>query len=76
MMHTITENVFVPSFMCSPNRTMDFKEDEKGSEFVFNNPNEKSRCGCGESFMTSAMIKQRKEAEKRGEKPKEPTSCA
>ena len=30
--------------------TMDFKEEEFSSSFVFNNPNETERCGCGESF--------------------------
>ena len=29
---------------------MDFVESDLESGFVFNNPNEKSRCGCGESF--------------------------
>ena len=29
---------------------MDFVEDELESGFVFRNPNEKGRCGCGESF--------------------------
>jgi iron-sulfur cluster assembly accessory protein len=29
---------------------MDYKEDKLQSGFVFNNPNEKARCGCGESF--------------------------
>jgi len=29
---------------------MDFVEKDMESGFVFNNPNEKSRCGCGESF--------------------------
>ena len=29
---------------------MDYKEDKMSSGFVFNNPNEISRCGCGESF--------------------------
>ena len=29
---------------------MDFVEDEIRSEFVFNNPNAKGECGCGESF--------------------------
>lgn len=29
---------------------MDFVEDGLQSGFVFNNPNEKGRCGCGESF--------------------------
>lgn len=29
---------------------MDYVEEEIGSRFVFNNPNEIDRCGCGESF--------------------------
>ena len=29
---------------------MDYVEDKLKSGFVFNNPNEKGRCGCGESF--------------------------
>ncbi len=29
---------------------MDFVEDKLGSSFQFRNPNEKGRCGCGESF--------------------------
>ncbi|MBX7147300.1 MAG: iron-sulfur cluster assembly accessory protein [Alphaproteobacteria bacterium] len=29
---------------------MDYKEDKFDSGFVFNNPNEKGRCGCGQSF--------------------------
>lgn len=29
---------------------MDWVEEEIGSRFVFNNPNEVDRCGCGESF--------------------------
>ena len=31
---------------------MDFVEDKTRSEFVFNNPNAKGTCGCGESFHT------------------------
>ena len=30
--------------------TMDFQTDKLSSRFTFNNPNEKSTCGCGESF--------------------------
>lgn len=30
--------------------TMDWQEDKLKQGFVFNNPNEKGRCGCGESF--------------------------
>ena len=29
---------------------MDYQTDKLSSRFVFNNPNEKSTCGCGESF--------------------------
>ncbi|MDE1148425.1 MAG: iron-sulfur cluster assembly accessory protein [Azospirillaceae bacterium] len=29
---------------------MDYVEDKFQSGFVFTNPNEKGRCGCGESF--------------------------
>ncbi len=29
---------------------MDFQQDKLQSGFVFRNPNEKGRCGCGESF--------------------------
>ena len=29
---------------------MDYEEDKLKSGFVFRNPNEKGRCGCGESF--------------------------
>jgi len=29
---------------------MDYVETGMKSEFVFNNPNEKAKCGCGESF--------------------------
>ena len=29
---------------------MDYKTEELSSSFVFNNPNETERCGCGESF--------------------------
>ncbi len=28
---------------------MDYKVDKLSSQFVFNNPNQKSSCGCGES---------------------------
>ena len=29
---------------------MDYKKEELASTFVFKNPNETERCGCGESF--------------------------
>mmetsp|Transcript_14026 Transcript_14026/g.16997 ORF Transcript_14026/g.16997 Transcript_14026/m.16997 type:complete len:127 (+) Transcript_14026:139-519(+) len=31
---------------------MDYYTDRLRSEFVFNNPNSKGECGCGESFTT------------------------
>ncbi|CAO3590322.1 unnamed protein product [Absidia cylindrospora] len=30
---------------------MDYVEDKLSSQFVFNNPNVKGTCGCGESFV-------------------------
>jgi iron-sulfur cluster assembly accessory protein len=30
--------------------TLDYRESKMESGFVFDNPNEKGRCGCGESF--------------------------
>tara|TARA_B100000963_G_scaffold306312_1_gene280906 strand:+ start:283 stop:618 length:336 start_codon:yes stop_codon:yes gene_type:complete len=29
---------------------MDYREDKLASRFIFENPNEKNTCGCGESF--------------------------
>ena len=29
---------------------MDYKKDKFSSQFVFKNPNETERCGCGEAF--------------------------
>ena len=29
---------------------MDYRKDKLSSRFIFENPNEKSTCGCGESF--------------------------
>jgi iron-sulfur cluster assembly accessory protein len=29
---------------------MDYKDDDLSQEFTFRNPNEKGKCGCGESF--------------------------
>lgn len=34
---------------------MDWQEDKFASGFVFNNPNETARCGCGESFSVEAI---------------------
>ena len=35
---------------------MDYKKEDFSSTFVFNNPNETERCGCGESFKTGWLI--------------------
>ena len=29
---------------------MDYKQEKFSSQFIFKNPNETERCGCGESF--------------------------
>ena len=29
---------------------MDYKQDKLSSRFIFENPNQKNTCGCGESF--------------------------
>jgi iron-sulfur cluster assembly protein len=43
---------------------MDYQVDEMRSGFVFNNPNQTSACGCGESVMlTSADPAEREAAE-------------
>ena len=31
---------------------MDYKKEQFSSTFIFKNPNETDRCGCGESFKT------------------------
>ena len=31
---------------------MDYKQEKFSSQFIFKNPNETERCGCGESFKT------------------------
>ena len=31
---------------------MDYKREKFSSQFIFKNPNETERCGCGESFKT------------------------
>lgn len=38
------------SFMYIFGTTMDWEESDLNSGFTFRNPNEKGRCGCGESF--------------------------
>jgi iron-sulfur cluster assembly protein len=41
---------------------MDYKVDRLSSQFVFNNPNQKSACGCGESVNLVPVSKERLEA--------------
>ena len=45
-------NVFIDpkAIMYLIGTKMDYKEDKFASSFVFNNPNETEKCGCGESF--------------------------
>jgi|TARA_A200000113_G_scaffold28354_1_gene23719 iron-sulfur cluster assembly protein len=45
-------NVFIDpkAIMYLLGTEMDYKTDKFTSSFVFNNPNETERCGCGESF--------------------------
>lgn len=38
------------AFMYIFGTTMDWEEDDLNNGFKFSNPNEKGRCGCGESF--------------------------
>jgi iron-sulfur cluster assembly protein len=33
---------------------MDYKVDKLSAQFVFNNPNQESACGCGESVLLKA----------------------
>ncbi|SMF82596.1 iron-sulfur cluster assembly protein [Tistlia consotensis] len=37
---------------------MDYQEDKLQSGFVFSNPNETGRCGCGESFTVGSQPEQ------------------
>lgn len=41
---------------------MDYKVDRLASKFVFNNPNQKSACGCGESIDLVPAGKEKLEA--------------
>ena len=45
-------NVFIDpkAIMYLLGTEMDYKVDKFTSSFVFNNPNETEKCGCGESF--------------------------
>lgn len=41
---------------------MDYKVDKLSAQFVFNNPNEASACGCGESVNLTPAPRERLEA--------------
>jgi iron-sulfur cluster assembly protein len=41
---------------------MDFVQEDFGARFVFNNPNEADRCGCGESFRVKPQQPEQAEA--------------
>ncbi len=43
---------------------MDYKTDKMSAQFVFNNPNQKSACGCGESVNLVPASKDKLEAVK------------
>ncbi len=43
---------------------MDYKVDKLSSQFVFNNPNQQSACGCGESVTIAPASMDRLEASK------------
>jgi iron-sulfur cluster assembly protein len=43
---------------------MDYKIDKLSAQFVFNNPNQSSACGCGESVNLTPVDKDRLEAMK------------
>ena len=41
---------------------MDYKVDKLAAQFVFNNPNQKSACGCGESVNLTPASKEKLDA--------------
>ncbi|MCY4414485.1 MAG: iron-sulfur cluster assembly accessory protein [Alphaproteobacteria bacterium] len=40
------------AFMFIVGTTLDYQKTDTAEGFLFQNPNEKGRCGCGESFYT------------------------
>jgi len=46
----VTVYIDAPALFHIVGTVMDFEETEISSGFTFTNPNEKGRCGCGESF--------------------------
>mmetsp|Transcript_3967 Transcript_3967/g.11479 ORF Transcript_3967/g.11479 Transcript_3967/m.11479 type:complete len:120 (-) Transcript_3967:151-510(-) len=52
--HDVTVVVDSKAVMFLVGTEMDFVSNEVATEFVFNNPNKKSECGCGQSFTTES----------------------
>ena len=52
VVHTHGVHLFVDpkAIMFIVGTEMDFEQEKLAEGFVFKNPNEKGRCGCGESF--------------------------
>jgi iron-sulfur cluster assembly protein len=48
--HGVTVLIDPKAVMFLLGTELDYVEDKMQSSFVFRNPNEKGRCGCGESF--------------------------
>lgn len=48
--HDVTFIVDGKSLLYLLGSTMDYREEQLKSGFVFENPNKKGECGCGESF--------------------------
>ena len=46
----IAYSIFFATFLYLIGSTMDWREDDFAAGFVFENPNAKGSCGCGESF--------------------------
>lgn len=44
------------AFMYLLGATMDYRVDKFAASFVFENPNETGRCGCGESFSVDPTV--------------------
>ena len=42
--------IFFATFLYLIGSVMDWREDDFAAGFVFENPNAKGACGCGESF--------------------------
>ena len=54
--HGVTVFIAAKAMLHIIGTTLDYKDEKIRSGFVFINPNEKGRCGCGESFYTYSKI--------------------